>query len=98
MVPLRPGATAGPRLCAGNQGTVITVEDLFYNVNTRRKALKSPSEEFNKILDIMTKLVSQLSSANYYYVILPRRYAIHNSGVGFTLKKVILLLINMCAI
>lgn len=61
MVPLRPGANAEPKLCAGNQGTVITVEDLFYNVATRRKALKSPSEELAKVTDVMTKYISNLS-------------------------------------
>ncbi|NXG48217.1 MLH1 protein, partial [Psilopogon haemacephalus] len=60
---------APPKPCAGNQGTQITVEDLFYNVNTRRKALKNPSEEYAKILEVVG------------------RYAIHNSGVSFSVKK-----------
>lgn len=55
MVPLRPGAAAEPKACAGNQGTLIVVEDLFYNVTTRRKALKSPSDEYAKIADVMIK-------------------------------------------
>ncbi|XP_071503991.1 DNA mismatch repair protein Mlh1-like [Diadema antillarum] len=55
--------------CAGNKGTQITVEDLFYNVATRRKALKSASEEHGKVAEVVS------------------RYAIHNSGVAFTLKK-----------
>ncbi|CAL7938526.1 unnamed protein product [Xylocopa violacea] len=60
----------GPiKSCAGNQGTTILIENLFYNVATRRKALSNPSEEFNKITDVVTK------------------YAIHNPGVGFVLKK-----------
>jgi len=69
LVPPRPGLSADPKPCAGNKGTQITVEDLFYNVSTRRKALKSPGEEFAKIADVVSK------------------YAIHNSGVAFTLKK-----------
>ncbi|XP_069469304.1 DNA mismatch repair protein Mlh1 isoform X2 [Ambystoma mexicanum] len=60
---------APPKPCAGNQGTQITVEDLFYNVTTRRKALKSPSEEYAKIVEVVS------------------RYAIHNSGVSFSVKK-----------
>ncbi|XP_077160023.1 DNA mismatch repair protein Mlh1 isoform X2 [Paroedura picta] len=60
---------AAPKPCAGNQGTQIVVEDLFYNVATRRKALKNPSEEYAKILDIVS------------------RYAIHNSGISFSVKK-----------
>ncbi|NXY80953.1 MLH1 protein, partial [Alcedo cyanopectus] len=60
---------APPKPCAGNQGTQITVEDLFYNVNTRRKALKNPNEEYAKILEVVG------------------RYAIHNSGISFSVKK-----------
>ncbi|XP_012672471.1 DNA mismatch repair protein Mlh1 [Clupea harengus] len=60
---------APPKPCAGNQGTQITVEDLFYNINTRRKALKNPSEEYSRIVEVMS------------------RYAIHNSGKSFTVKK-----------
>ena len=69
LVSPRPGQPAEPKPCAGNRGTQITVEDLFYNVSTRRKALKSPGEEYTKIMDVVSK------------------YAIHNSGVAFTLKK-----------
>uniref|UniRef100_A0A8B9ZKH2 DNA mismatch repair protein MLH1 n=1 Tax=Anas platyrhynchos TaxID=8839 RepID=A0A8B9ZKH2_ANAPL len=60
---------APPKPCAGNQGTQIMVEDLFYNINTRRKALKNPSEEYAKILEVVG------------------RYAIHNSGISFSVKK-----------
>lgn len=49
----------------------IQVEDLFYNVPSRRKALKNPSDEYNRILDVVT------------------RYAIHNSGISFSCKKVL---------
>ncbi|XP_048451790.1 DNA mismatch repair protein Mlh1 [Rhincodon typus] len=60
---------ASPKPCAGNQGTQITVEDLFYNIATRRKALKNPSDEYSRIVEVMS------------------RYAIHNSGVSFAVKK-----------
>ncbi|XP_041104200.1 DNA mismatch repair protein Mlh1 isoform X1 [Polyodon spathula] len=60
---------APPKPCAGNQGTQISVEDLFYNVSTRRKALKSASEEYSKIVEVVS------------------RYAIHNSGKSFAVKK-----------
>lgn len=46
---------APPAPCAGNQGTIITIENLFYNVATRRKALSNPSEEFNKITEVVMK-------------------------------------------
>ncbi|XP_065087436.1 DNA mismatch repair protein Mlh1 [Ochlerotatus camptorhynchus] len=41
--------------CASNQGTQIIVEDLFYNVPMRKQALKAPNEEFQKILDVVSK-------------------------------------------
>jgi len=31
---------------------------LFYNVPTRRKALRSASEEYQKIIDVVSKLVT----------------------------------------
>ncbi|KAM9804418.1 DNA mismatch repair protein Mlh1 [Neosynchiropus ocellatus] len=60
---------APPKPCAGNQGTQILVEDLFYNVSTRRKALKSPGDEYARIVEVVS------------------RYAIHNSGKSFSVKK-----------
>ena len=41
--------------CAGNVGTQITVEDLFYNIATRRKALKSPAEEHAKVTEVVSR-------------------------------------------
>ncbi|OAD52098.1 DNA mismatch repair protein Mlh1 [Eufriesea mexicana] len=46
---------APPKACAGNQGTTIVIENLFYNVATRRKALSNSAEEFNRITDVVTK-------------------------------------------
>ncbi|XP_065156578.1 DNA mismatch repair protein Mlh1 [Atheta coriaria] len=60
---------ADPKPMAGNQGTIITVEDLFYNMSVRRGALRSPGEEYSKVADVVGK------------------YAVHNSSVGFSLKK-----------
>lgn len=58
-----------PLPTAGNQGTIITVEDLFFNMSVRKKALRSPAEEYQKISEVVGK------------------YAVHNSKVGFALRK-----------
>ncbi|XP_044744859.1 DNA mismatch repair protein Mlh1 [Coccinella septempunctata] len=44
-----------PKPVAGNQGTIITVEDLFYNMIVRKKALRSPAEEYQKISEVVSK-------------------------------------------
>jgi DNA mismatch repair protein MLH1 len=71
LVPQRPGEKPEPKPCAGVVGTTISVEDLFYNMPTRKQAFKNPSEEYQRILDVVTK----------YSV----RYG--GSGVSFTCKK-----------
>ncbi|TGO50534.1 hypothetical protein BCON_0181g00010 [Botryotinia convoluta] len=53
LIPAKPGQGSDPKPIAGRPGTQITVEDLFYNVPTRRRAFRSASEEYNKILDIV---------------------------------------------
>lgn len=40
---------------AGNDGTIITVEDLFYNMTVRKKALRSSAEEYQKIAEVVSK-------------------------------------------
>lgn len=39
----------------GDVCVLFQVEDLFYNVLSRRKALKTPNEEYMKIVDVVTK-------------------------------------------
>lgn len=47
------GRNAEPKPIAGRTGTQIIVEDLFYNVPSRIKALRSKNDEFSKILDVI---------------------------------------------
>ncbi|XP_077585647.1 DNA mismatch repair protein Mlh1 [Stigmatopora nigra] len=64
------GILKGPsKPCAGNQGTQVLVEDLFYNVPTRKRSFKSSSDEYSRIVEVVS------------------RYAIHNSGKSFSVKK-----------
>lgn len=44
-----------PRPIAAVPGTTIAVEDLFYNVPTRRKALRSAAEEYAAVVDIVSR-------------------------------------------
>lgn len=44
-----------PRPTAGSVGTQITVEDLFYNVPTRRKALNNSCDEHQRIAAVVSK-------------------------------------------
>ena len=53
LAPAKPGQSAEPKPTAGRGGTQIKVEDLFYNVISRQKAFRSPSEEYAKILDVV---------------------------------------------
>lgn len=46
---------SSPKPVAGKDGTQISVEDLFYNLSSRLRALKSKNEEWTKILDVVGK-------------------------------------------
>lgn len=55
LIPAKPGQSSDPKPCAGRPGTQITVEDLFYSIPNRRRAFRSPSEEYAKVLDVITR-------------------------------------------
>ncbi|KAG9118396.1 DNA mismatch repair protein, partial [Ceratobasidium sp. 392] len=51
----KEGAPAEPVACAGNDGTVITAEDLFYNTPVRKSSLRNPNEEYAKLSEVVTR-------------------------------------------
>lgn len=53
LSPAKPGQPPDPKPTAGRVGTQISVEDLFYNVQSRRRAFRSASDEYNKIIDMV---------------------------------------------
>eukprot|EP00049_Salpingoeca_infusionum_P015727 m.308409 g.308409 ORF g.308409 m.308409 type:complete len:850 (+) comp15939_c3_seq30:194-2743(+) len=65
LCPERKGQSAAPKPCAGNIGTQITVEDLFYNVPTRKRALKSASDELNRVADIVSRYAVHNSKVSF---------------------------------
>ncbi|XP_063916491.1 DNA mismatch repair protein Mlh1 [Zophobas morio] len=54
-----------PLPTAGNQGTIITVEDLFFNMDVRKKALRSPAEEYQKISEVVGKYAIHNASVGF---------------------------------
>ncbi|KAG1685931.1 DNA mismatch repair protein Mlh1 [Nymphon striatum] len=51
--------------CAGNQGTQISIEDLFYNVPVRRKTLQSTSQEHAKVVEMLGKYAIHNSGISF---------------------------------
>lgn len=49
----KPDANCKPQPVAGNLGTQIAAEDLFYNLPSRLHALRSKNDEWIKILDVL---------------------------------------------
>ncbi|KAJ2548289.1 DNA mismatch repair protein [Coemansia sp. RSA 1933] len=55
LVSALPGGSCDPEPCAGNNGTVITAEDLFYNIPSRKTALKNTRDEYNRIFEVASR-------------------------------------------
>lgn len=74
-----------PKPTAGNQGTIITVEDLFYNMNVRKNALRSPADEYQKIADVISKYA--VHNSHVGKLTRQKMYKNKITFLGFALKK-----------
>ena len=81
LTPPKPGQTPDPKPCAGRPGTQITVEDLFYNIPNRRRAFRSASEEYAKILDVVTRYAVHCSEVAFS----TKKHG--ESGTGFSVAS-----------
>ena len=100
MVMCRDGEmdAAGPKPCASVQGTTLLVEDLFYNVNTR-KQVKHLQGVFVRNTDgcnamILAQCMQALKSSNDEFsriLDIVGRYAVYKAGVAFSCKRQVLL-------
>ncbi|KAJ2596980.1 DNA mismatch repair protein [Coemansia sp. RSA 1722] len=55
LAPAKPGGNCDPEPCAGNNGTIIAAEDLFYNIPSRKSALKNTRDEYNRIYEVASR-------------------------------------------
>ncbi|EEB06576.1 MutL family protein Mlh1 [Schizosaccharomyces japonicus yFS275] len=65
LAPATGHGSSAPQPCAGKQGTVVSVEDLFYNVPSRKVALKNGAEEFRRILLLIQKYAIHNESVSF---------------------------------
>ncbi|SMN19215.1 similar to Saccharomyces cerevisiae YMR167W MLH1 Protein required for mismatch repair in mitosis and meiosis as well as crossing over during meiosis [Maudiozyma saulgeensis] len=54
-----------PQPIAGTNGTTILVEDLFHNMPSRLRSLRSANEEYNKILDVVGRYAIHSSQIGF---------------------------------
>lgn len=55
MIAHKIGEKPEAKPCAGVKGTTILVEDLFYNMPTRKTTFKNTNEEYQRIYDVVMK-------------------------------------------
>ncbi|VDM33123.1 unnamed protein product [Hydatigera taeniaeformis] len=76
-------STPTPCACAGNPGTCIQAEDLFYNLPSRREALRSSREEFMRVAEVVTRYCELLVLEEICEDGVPRR----SGKCGFFLRS-----------
>lgn len=54
-----------PRPCAAVKGTQIMVENLFYNMAARKKTLQNSSDDYSKIVDVVSRFAIHHTNVNF---------------------------------
>lgn len=76
-----------PKPIAGRDGTQITVEDLFYNVPTRLRGMKSKSDELSRVLDIVGRYAVHSANVSLSCKKLGDAHQIVSTRAGIPLKE-----------
>lgn len=63
------GEMGVPTICGADNGTDITVQNLFYNVPARAKFLKKPKTEESEITDLVEKFILSNPTVSIKYII-----------------------------
>ncbi|KAJ8770000.1 hypothetical protein K2173_009083 [Erythroxylum novogranatense] len=65
-VSYRDGAMENqPKACAAVKGTQIMVENLFYNMIARRKTLQNSSDDYSKIVDLLSRFAIHYTNVGF---------------------------------
>ncbi|GAY56958.1 hypothetical protein CUMW_175770 [Citrus unshiu] len=54
-----------PKACAAVKGTQIMVENLFYNMIARRKTLQNSSDDYTKIVDLLSRMAIHHTNVSF---------------------------------
>ncbi|TXG53421.1 hypothetical protein EZV62_022590 [Acer yangbiense] len=54
-----------PKACAAVKGTQIMVENLFYNMIARRKTLQNSSDDYTKIVDLLSRFAIHYTNVSF---------------------------------
>ncbi|KAF7146846.1 hypothetical protein RHSIM_Rhsim03G0213900 [Rhododendron simsii] len=54
-----------PKACAAVKGTQIMIENLFYNLTTRRKTLQNSADDYPKIVDLLSRFAIHHTNVSF---------------------------------